>query len=144
MNENLDKYGAPNFGCLVGTAYQTLLGELADALKKSGVAISTSEYMILRALYNKDGIQQFELAAILGKDQSAICRSVASMEKKGLIRTEAISYKCRRVFLSLKGINLRESVMQVAHVRQQSLESILSSDEIKSLESSLLKIINHA
>lgn len=96
-------YPMPNVGCLVGIAYQVLTSRLAAALADAGLNISVPEYLILRTLYIKDGLQQCEIADMLSKDKGAISRNVAEMSKKGIVRTEPVSYKCRRVYLSPEG-----------------------------------------
>ena len=83
----------PALGCLIGKAWHVLLGQLAAALKDAGLDVTTSEYLVLRALYRGDGIQQCEIADMVGKDKAAVCRCVAGLEKKGLIRTEPVSHK---------------------------------------------------
>ena len=90
----------PAIGCLIGTAYQILLSRLASTLKEAGLDITTSEYLVLRAIYSNDGLQQCEIAEMVGKDKAAICRCVAGLAKKGLVRTESVSHKCLRVYAS--------------------------------------------
>ena len=80
MTNEIHTYSGPNVGCLLGTAYQTLLSELTDSLDRKGLDITTSEYLVMRALYSNDGLQQCEIAALLGKDKGAISRCVKNLE----------------------------------------------------------------
>lgn len=133
----------PNMGCMVGTAYQAMVAGMAKRLRAAGMKLTVPEYMVLRALYSEEGIQQCELAAILGKDQSAICRGVIMMEKKGLLRTEQISHKCRKVFLTSESEALRPKIMAVAEEAHTDLLSILGPEESEALLSALTKIIRN-
>lgn len=143
MTDKVDKYDFPNMGCLLGMAFQTQYTLLSCELVKSGLDITPPEYLILRVLYDNDGLQQCEIASSLGKDQGAVCRSVKELVRKDLVRTEAESHKCRRVYISEKGKSIRPEIMDVAKERQHSLETILTPPELKSLKIALTKIINN-
>lgn len=134
-------YGTPNTGCLVGTAYQKLYARLSEALETAGIPVTAAEYMILRVLYTKEGLQQCDIAQIVGKDQSAVCRTVSAMEKKKLVHTETVSHKCRRVFLAPTGTKLKPDIMEIARKRHDELSSILTPEELETFETILLKII---
>ncbi len=131
----------PNVGCMLGTAYQTLISQLAEELAKSKLGITVPEYLILRALYTQDGMQQCEIASMVGKDKGAVSRCVASMIKKGLVTTECISYKCLRVYLSSNGKAIEPKVLAVAKSRHEALSSMLTPEERAIFATVLKKII---
>lgn len=128
-------------GCMLGTAYQTLVSQLAETLEKERCEISVAEYMVIRAIYSRDGMQQCEIGEMVGKDKGAVCRTVKSLEAKGLVRTEQISHKCLRVFITDKGIDLRPTVMHIAEAKDQQLTNLLGHVELEALKSALMKII---
>ncbi len=134
--------GSPALGCLMGTAYQKLLGELGSALKNAGLDITAGEYIVLRAIYSREGMQQCEIAEIVGKDKAAVCRLVSSLEKKGLIRTESVSYKCLRVYASEKGWEMEPRILSVAQLRHQALADIVAPDELEIFAKVLNKIVS--
>lgn len=135
-------YNMPYVGCLLGSAFQRLSSQLEAALKQSGIPITAAEYMILRALYSRDGLQQCEIVDMVGKDKSAICRSVSSLSKKGLVSTEPVSYKCIRVWLTKKGRDIEPQIMKIAQERQVALENIASPADIDSMIRVLTAIIS--
>lgn len=143
MNDNLHIYRMPNVGCLVGTVYQMLVGQLAAALDSAGLDITPAEYLVLRTLYSTDGLQQCEIASLIGKDKGAISRCVAAMVKKELVYTQPVSYKCLRVFVAPKGRDMQPAVMDVARVCHDSLASMLTPEEMASFGTILNKIINN-
>ncbi len=134
-------YQMPNLGCMLGTAYQCLLGRLSEALFDAGLDITTAEYLILRALYTSDGMQQCEICSLINKDKGAVSRCVAGLVRKGLVVTESVSHKCLRVFLSPEGRRIEPEVMKVARLRHDDLAGILTSDEVGALTEILSKII---
>ncbi|MDE6393775.1 MAG: MarR family winged helix-turn-helix transcriptional regulator [Duncaniella sp.] len=143
MTNELHIYGGPNVGCMLGTAYQSLLSELTDALAKAGLDVTAPEYLILRALYANNGMQQCELASQLGKDKGAICRCIKTMAAKGLVVTEPVSHKCLKVYVSDKGQSIRADIMAVADERHRALTSMLTPAEMDTFVSVLQRIITN-
>ena len=143
MSENMNTYCMPNVGCLIGTVYQLLLGQLVAALDRAELDITPPEYLVLRTLYSRDGLQQCEIASVVGKDKGAISRCVAAMVKKKLVITESVSHKCMRVYLSPKACEIKPSVMQVADDCHNSLASLLTIDEMTQFSNILGKIVNN-
>ncbi len=135
-------YNMPYVGCILGSAFQRLSSQLEASLKESKLPITAAEYMILRALYSRDGLQQCEIVDMVGKDKSAICRSVSSLSKKGLVSTEPVSYKCIRVWLTKKGRDIEPQIMKIAQERHAALEQIASSSDIETMMRVLNAIIS--
>ncbi|MDE6027030.1 MAG: MarR family winged helix-turn-helix transcriptional regulator [Muribaculaceae bacterium] len=132
---------SPAVGCMIGKAYQTLLSQLSKALQGAGLNVTTSEYLVLRALYSGDGIQQCEIASLTGKDKASICRCVAGLEKKGLVSTESVSHKCLKVFLAPKAKEIEPKIMEVAHSRHNALLDLTTPQEFEIFTKVLEKII---
>ena len=140
--ENEKTYDMPYVGCLIGSAFQRLTVQLEAALKREGLGISAAEYMILRALYSRDGLQQCEIVDMVGKDKSSICRSVSALTKKDLVRTEPVSYKCIRVWLTDKAREIQARVMQIAEERHQALLDLATPKDIEAFVRVLKAIMN--
>lgn len=143
MGKMQNIYDSPNAGCMLGTAYQVLVGELEDALNEAGINVTAPEYLILRSLYSRTGMQICELAEITGKDKGAVSRCVKGLVAKGLVTTEQISHKCLKVFVSEKGRGIEPTIMEVAKKQHKALASLLTPAEMKIFFSSLKKIIEH-
>ena len=129
---------------MLGKAYQTLLSRLADALAQAGLDITTTEYLVLRALYSADGLQQCDIAGLTGKDKASICRCVAGLVKKGLVTTETVSHKCLRVYLSDEARAIEARVLEVAAARHNALLAISSPQEVEVFANVLEKIITQS
>ena len=123
----------PNVGCLLGAAYQQQLSRLSSALVDAGLDIVPAEYLVLRGLYARDGMQQCDVAALLGKDKASVSRCVGAMERKGLINIETVSHKCRLIWLSDKGREIEPSIMKVARDRHKALADIVSRKDMEAL-----------
>lgn len=143
MINETDIYNFPAIGCMLGHANQILLGELDKALKKAVPGITTNEYLVLRALYYSDGIQQCEIAALVGRDKAGICRCVSALARKGLVSTEPVSHKCVRVYLTDKALEIKPGVMAVAAERHQALVDLVSAEDLAVFNNVLEKIITN-
>lgn len=140
MKKMNDIYMMPHMGCLLGVAYQKLVSKLEDAIRKARLDVTAPEYLILRSLYTHDGLQQCEIGEMVGKDKGAVSRSVAGMVRKGLVTTETVSYRCQRVWLSQKGLEIRPKIMDIASERHESLRRLATGDELKTFEKVLRAI----
>lgn len=140
--ENEKTYDMPYVGCLLGAAFQRLTTQLEAVLKREGLGITSAEYMILRALYSRDGLQQCEIVDMIGKDKSSICRSVSALAKKKLVNTEPVSYKCIKVWLTDKAQEIRPQIMQIAAERHQALLDLASTKDIEVFVKVLKAILN--
>ncbi|MDE7421130.1 MAG: MarR family winged helix-turn-helix transcriptional regulator [Muribaculaceae bacterium] len=140
--ENEKTYDMPYVGCLMGSAFQRLTVQLEAALKREGLGITSAEYMILRALYSRDGLQQCEIVDMVGKDKSSICRSVSALAKKDLVITEPVSYKCIRVWLTDKARGIQPRVMLIAEERHKALLNLAPQKDIEAFVRVLKAIMN--
>lgn len=128
-------------GCKLGRAYQIMIGQLGVTLREHGLDITPAEYLILRAVYCAPGLQQCDIAEMVGKDKASVCRGVAALEKKGLVRTEAVSHKCLRVYPSDRGNEIYPTVMSVAEERYNALAALTSPADLAVFSSILDRII---
>lgn len=142
MKKTIENIENPALGCKVGRAYQMMLSQLATALKEADLDITTSEYLVMRAIYSTPGAQQCEIADMVGKDKAAVCRCVAGLEKKGLLTTESVSHKCLKVYPSDQAKELESRIMEVAAKRHQALAELNTPAELEIFTRILDKIIN--
>lgn len=131
----------PYVGCLIGSAFQTMTSQLESALKKEGLNLTAGEYMIMRALYSRDGLQQCEICEMVGKDKASICRSVSALVRKGLVMTESVSHKCIRVWITDNAKEIRTKIMKIADDRHKALLELAPEKEIEIFINILKSII---
>lgn len=143
MKQNPTTYNTPYIGCLLGTAYQRLISMLEKALREAKLDITAGEYLILRALYSRDGLQQCEIADMVGKDKGAISRTVSAMVRKCLVQTEAVSYKCTRVWVTEKGRAIENKVLEIADLRHKALLTLAPESDIEAFIGVLKKIVSN-
>ena len=127
---NSSAYTMPNVGCKIGKVYQKLSSQLEASLAESGLNITASEYLVMRVLYSNDGLQQCEIVDTLGKDKASVCRTVASLARKGYVTTEPVSHKCLRVWVSDQGRKIQHLIDNVALKRHKALEAVVNAGEM--------------
>ena len=135
-------YQMPYVGCMIGTAFQKLTGQLDIALNEVGLDLTTPEYMVLRALYTRDGLQQCEIGDMVGKDKGAVSRTVKNLSAKNLVRTETLSHKCCRVWLTETAHKIKPTIMEVATARHKAFERLATPEDVEAFVRVLQAIIN--
>jgi len=130
-------------GHLMGTLHRALKRNYDRQLKHFG--LTPCQLEVLMVLWEEDGILLSELGRRVSRDGPTITGVIDRMVKKILVKRKRGSRDRRvvRVILTAKGKSMKE---QLSVTRRQVLEKIaknLSSKEIRSLESVLLKMMNN-
>lgn len=85
---------------------------LNDTFEKNGYPITREQWVIMKMLWEKNGISQQELADDLMKNKASITSLIENMEKKDLVarKTNSFDKRSKMVFLTEKGKDLRMSI----------------------------------
>lgn len=89
-----------------------------------------SQYLVLRTLFEKDGMSQNEIAAHLHKDAAAIKRTVDYLEQKELVTRKAVAHNKNNVVLTEKSIRLRSKILSVVDTVFAEALSGISEEEL--------------
>lgn len=90
-------------GYYINRAFCSLVRLLNKELKENNLNIQHSEFTILKVLDALQGASQSQLADILGKERAGIGRSVATLEKKGYVKRDALNGSTNIVTLTERG-----------------------------------------
>lgn len=113
---------------------------LNTLLKKNGIDLPHSQYVILKHLYDEDGISQQELADKIYKDTAAIKRTLDILEKKGLIQRIPVTMRKNSVVITEQGKELMPKVMDCLERSKQFVLSGISEQEYKLFTDILARI----
>ena len=102
-----------SLGYLLDRTLWALSNSLNVALKNEGIDLPHSQYLVLRTLFEKDGLSQNEIAAHLHKDAAAIKRTVDYLEQKGLVVRKTVAHSKYTVFLTEKSLSLQSKIMLI-------------------------------
>lgn len=100
-------------------------------LSSYGVDISGEQWVILKRIYEQEGINQREIAGLTYKDPASVTRMIDLLEKQELVNRRDIDGDRRsyNLFLTKKGIALVEKVIPLAkELRKQGIKSISKQD----------------
>jgi DNA-binding MarR family transcriptional regulator len=112
----------------------------------SGIGFGTGHFFLLSELYKEDGLSQDELSRRIGVDKANTSRSVAKLEKYGLIhrKTDPENYKVRKVYLTPKAHEFRKQFRKIQEDWNNYLLRGFSEKEINGLLASMKKIAVNA
>lgn len=112
----------------------------------SDVEITASELMYLSQLYNRDGLTQEEMAAVITVDKAATTRTIQGMEKKGLVRREAHeeNYRAKRVYLTDKAKNAEPRIRELQKKWVDFITQDLTQKEAEVFAAQLKKMSQRA
>lgn len=118
-------------GFLLSRASNSMSVHLNTLLKNNGIDLPHSQYVILKHLYDEDGISQQELADKIYKDTAAIKRTLDILEKKGLIQRIPVTMRKNSVIITEQGKELIPKVMDCLERSKQFVLSGISEQEYK-------------
>ena len=77
--------------------------------------LSYSEYVVLHALYSRDGCSQDELVKGLTADNGLVARTTKTLAEKGFIlrQQDAVDKRLRRLYVTAKGLALQPQLEQI-------------------------------
>ncbi len=115
-----------SLGLLVNRASVSLAKSLNTSLDAQGIDLPHSQFTVMRCLYFKDELSQFDIANLLYKDAAAIKRTVDLLEKKGLVVRKQVRTLKNSVCITEKG---RELMPKVIHIADGLIAEALSGIE---------------
>lgn len=94
-----------SIGLWIGLTTKIVDYHLADAMHCHGIDLSKEQMIILKKLYEQDGLNQNELANLTFRDKSSLARLLSKMERKKYIFREQSSddKRANEVFLTPQG-----------------------------------------
>lgn len=121
-------------------AYRAFVRALADELAPHG--ITTSQWAVLRALWQEDGLTQVELANRLMVEKASLTAVLQSLATAGLISRARNARDKRKVNISLTaaGRRLKQRLLPLGgRINQRATRGIAAS-EVGRLENLLSKV----
>ena len=131
-----------SFGRLLGSAHMAMFRYLTRLMRDEGLPITPDQFRVLTHLWEKEGLQQSELATCTNRNRANVTRIIDILEKKEIVERKPAPHDRRvhRIYLTEKGKALREPAARCA---LQSIEDSLkgvSKEEMEICKKVLLKI----
>jgi len=123
---DLDRY-VPAFITFIANK----LSNSATAFYQRKFGVNVTEWRIMSLLAIEPGIPASRICHVIGFDKGPVSRTLAGLEKRGLvaIRTDPNDGRTHSISLSAKGRATHDKVIVAAFERERRLLSCLSKDE---------------
>ncbi|WP_119696732.1 MarR family winged helix-turn-helix transcriptional regulator [Microbacterium halotolerans] len=106
--------------------------------------VGMNEWRILSALANYPGATARDVIEVLGMNKSIASRSVNRLLELELVAQLNGSRGSRHLFLTDEGAHVHEDLLRVALQRDKILHSNLSADEVTTLNTLLVRLLDSA
>lgn len=136
--------------------YQTrvafLLGAISNLIAAGGgrlyrkaFGLGLGEARLLYVLGYEPDLTAGRASQIMGIDKGATSRTLAALERRGLVNVSVASGDARQraIQLTIAGNQLRDRYMVVAAEREKQLLSVFSADEVETLSTLLQRLREH-
>lgn len=120
-------------GYLVNRAAKELRRMLSKGLTDAGMDMNIEHFRMLMVLFNFEGMNQQELADLLGLDKTHLTRMLSTMEELGfVVRVEDKKDKRnKRLYLTNLGRMKREEMMPVVAKTILEVEAKIDPEELR-------------
>lgn len=112
---------------------------------KQGFDISIDQWVILKRIWEEQGISQVDLANATYKDPASVTRILDILEKKGFSerRVDENSRRAYKIFLTTEGVKLFDKMLPLVQaIRAKGIEN-LNEEEIQITKSVLRKMYSN-
>lgn len=131
-----------SFGRILGVAYTSMFRHLSKLMKEHNLPITPDQFRVLSHLWQKDGLQQTELAHCTNRNRANVTRIIDILEREGIVerRDDATDRRVFRIFLTAKGKSIREETAKCAAQSIKDSLKGLTRQEVEICTKVLLKI----
>lgn len=138
MTKEFEKTIAP----WLGRTVKMIELKIEDTLKADGIDITKVQFLLLKTVEQKEGINQNDLAFLTNRNKSSLARIINSLEKKNFI-ARLPSKKDKRVnhlFITSHGKQMIQIAQPYFIEMGNTIEKGLSKTEIENMINTLKKI----
>lgn len=130
-------------GFMTRIAHQALSDNFRKLCLEEGIDLPQAQGVIMALLYLREGISQQEVSNLIGKDKSAVKRSVDNLIKRGLIVKSQGSEKSVPLMLTEKAKALNAQIFAVSQKNQQVATQGLTPEEVETCRKVLRTIVSN-
>jgi DNA-binding MarR family transcriptional regulator len=131
-----------SLGLMIYRTALALKSALQRCFKENGFEITAEQWVIMRHLWEEEGLSQREIGEKAAKDKPNITRMLDALEKKRLIFRQPDPRDRRKfcVYLTKEGKQLHERLLPLAQTLREQVTRSLSQPEIDRIKETLGKI----
>ncbi|HLP94905.1 MAG TPA: MarR family transcriptional regulator [Saprospiraceae bacterium] len=131
-----------SLGRILGVAHTAMFRHLGKLMKEQNLPITPEQFSVLSHLWQKDGLQQSELALCTNRNRANVTRIIDILEREGIVerKDDENDRRVFRIHLTTKGKSLREVTAKCAEQSIKDSIKGLTKEEIETCTKVLLKI----
>ena len=131
-----------SFGRILGVAHTSMFRHLSKLMKEQNLPITPEQFSVLSHLWQKDGLQQSELALCTNRNRANVTRIIDILEREGIVerKDDANDRRIFRIYLTKLGKSIKENTAKCAAQSIKDSLKGLSKEEIETCKKVLLKI----
>lgn len=122
-----------------------MINRLNQKFKDNGYNITTEQYRVLVALWNKDGQNQQELAQVTYKNKTSLARLINNLEKGNLVVRvpDMKDNRNRLIYLTRKGKEIPGELTRFARETLMEAQAGIPGEELEICKKVLKKVIGN-
>ena len=107
--------------------------------------LSVTEWRILRMTFLYDSISAIDVINIFGLDKTTTSRAITKLHEAKLVRSSVNTQDRRQTIflLTASGKRLHDKIIKKDNISDESIEKVLSKNEIRSFHSTMKKLRVH-
>ena len=109
----METFNIFSLGLLVNRVHTAISIRLHQKLKEHGLELTVAQYMVMRRIFDYQGITQKELAILIRKDQAAINRAVKGLINNGFLIKGDTKKDRNKLFLTQKTLDLKNTFFNI-------------------------------
>lgn len=131
-----------SFGRILGVAHTAMFRYLSKLMKEENLPITPEQFSVLSCLWQRDGLQQSELAFCTNRNRANVTRIIDILEREGIVerKDDANDRRVFKIYLTEKGKSLREATAKCAEQSIKDSLKGLTREEVDVCTKVLLKI----
>jgi len=134
-----------SFGRILGVAHTSMFRHLSKLMKEQHLPITPEQFSVLSHLWERDGLQQSELALCTNRNRANVTRIIDILEREEIVerRDDEADRRVFKIYLTKKGRLLKEDTAKCAAQSIKDSLKGLSKEEIAICTKVLMKIKNN-
>jgi DNA-binding MarR family transcriptional regulator len=131
-----------SLGLMIYRTGLALKSSLQRRFKEHGIEITAEQWVLIRHLWEEEGLSQRQIGEKAAKDKPNITRMLDALEKKRLIRRQPDLRDRRKfcIYLTKEGKQLHDRLLPLTRTFRERITQDLSQPEMDHLKDALTKI----
>lgn len=128
---------------LIGSTHELLSRRLQANLEANSVPLTAEQFQIMCWLWDKDGINQQQLASAMRRNRGSVTRILDVLERKGLVsrKCDDADRRVNKVCLTDEGVRWRDEARRLAMETLNTALNGLQESELEAASKALRKMI---